>query len=161
MLGVAIEAVHPVLRVDGNRASPHLHAFRRTRPILVHFVGIFAAADDRIHRFPFPFYQPCAGRSISSFCTGIGGRRDGLAQFSLARSAYRRELIECIVTHLRPPAVEGVQPCTTSSFAAAPSSMGPVSRHSPEIWRLRAGGSPQLAGRLVRRAAKSLLMACW
>src|SRR5947207_15813926 len=26
-------------------------------PILAHFVGVLSAADDRIHRFPFRFYQ--------------------------------------------------------------------------------------------------------
>ena len=38
-------------------------------------------------------------------------------------------------------------PCTTSSFAAAPSSMGPASRHSPATSRSPAAGLPAVGGK--------------
>src|SRR5271166_3774742 len=49
VLGVAVEAVNPVLRIDGNRAGPDIEPGRRSLPLLVNPVGIFAATDDRFH----------------------------------------------------------------------------------------------------------------
>src|SRR6516162_4676813 len=49
VLGVAVEAVDPVLRIDRNSAGANIEPGRRPLPLLVDPVGIFAAADDRFH----------------------------------------------------------------------------------------------------------------
>src|SRR6266496_527096 len=46
---VAIEAVDPVLRVDRDRSGLDLKPLGRLLPLLVHPIGVFAAADDRFH----------------------------------------------------------------------------------------------------------------
>src|SRR5437763_10415374 len=46
---VAIETVNTVFRIDRHRACFHVEPFGRALPIFVHLVGVFAAADDRIH----------------------------------------------------------------------------------------------------------------
>src|SRR5207237_8083282 len=55
VLGVAIEAVDPVLRVDRYRAGADIEPLRRVLPPLVDSVGILAAADDWFHFLP-PIY---------------------------------------------------------------------------------------------------------
>src|SRR5712691_13267954 len=53
---IAIEAIDPILRVDRYRAGLDLEPLRRLLPLLVHPVGVFAAADDRFHlRLPSHF----------------------------------------------------------------------------------------------------------
>ena len=80
MLGVAVEAVDPVLRVDRHRAGPHLDMRRRALPVLIDPIGVFAAADDRIHR------------SLHTNLVFAGGKSGPVsavpqsAQFSLVRS---------------------------------------------------------------------------
>src|SRR6516165_7450916 len=49
VVGVAVEAVDPVLRIDRNSAGANIEPRRRALPLLVDPVGIFAAADDRFH----------------------------------------------------------------------------------------------------------------
>src|SRR6516162_2713780 len=49
VLGVAVEAVDPVLRIDRNSAGANIESGRRPLPFLVDPIGIFAAADDRFH----------------------------------------------------------------------------------------------------------------
>src|SRR5258707_11550949 len=49
---IAIEAVDPVLGIDRQRRRLQLQPFRNALPLLIDLVGVFAAADDRVHRFP-------------------------------------------------------------------------------------------------------------
>src|SRR5439155_23578862 len=46
---VAIETVNTVFLIYRDRARFHVEPFGRALPIFVHPVGVFAAADDRIH----------------------------------------------------------------------------------------------------------------
>ena len=54
VLLVAVEAEHPVLRVDRDRAGPHLDALRRLLPVPIDPIPVIAAADDLSHRTPHP-----------------------------------------------------------------------------------------------------------
>ena len=73
MLGVAVEAEHPVLQVDRDRAGPDLDTVGGTLPFRIGLVPVLAAADDRVH-FPRPFPQ----------CRSVWG------QYSKAVGAMRR-----------------------------------------------------------------------
>src|SRR5437764_13315065 len=55
---VAIETVNTVFRIDRDRARFHVEPFGRALPIFVHLVGVFAAADDRIH-WRSPLFYGC------------------------------------------------------------------------------------------------------
>jgi hypothetical protein len=69
MCVVAIEAVDPVFGIDRDRARLHLQPLRRTLPVFVHLVGVFALADDRIHGVPL--YQLCCLSSGGGCRTAI------------------------------------------------------------------------------------------
>src|SRR6266550_316649 len=78
---VAIETVNTVFRIDRDRARFHVEPFGRALPIFVHLIGVFAAADDRIHwRSPLFYWLSNARLRGAAIAFDLEDPRRGVAE---------------------------------------------------------------------------------